>query len=230
MVKPSPILQDRSFLKKLNGLTFGDSAADGIVRGNTFYHAPMDFKVSFAKNWLISNRPNSISAEAPKGLAMLQMTVKDINKRLTPRQFLRTRLAVENPLSESKLNIASFKGHTAVVFGKTPYGQRKVRVAVILVESQAFVFFGSAKSEQAFYRYDVSFMQSIQSFARLAKKDKIAAQELKLNIIKAGRGTRFSALAKSSPITYHAEDQLRLLNDSFPTGTRKQGDLIKVVR
>lgn len=229
-VKPSPILQDHSFLKKLNGLTFGDSSADGIVRGNTFYHAPMNFKVSFAKNWPISNRPNSITAEAPKGLAILQMAVQDINKRLTPRQFLSTRLGVEKSLSESKLNIAGFKGHTAVVLGQSPYGERKVRVAVILVGSRAFVFFGSAKSQQAFYRYDGSFMQSIQSFARLAKKDKIAARELKLNIIKVGRHTRFSALAKSSPITYHAEDQLRLLNDSFPKGTRKQGDLIKVVR
>lgn len=229
-VKSSPILQDHTFLRKLNGLTFGDSAADGIVRGDTFYHAPMDFKVSFAKNWFISNRPNAITAEAPKGLAMLQMAVQDINKRLTPKQFLSTRLGLKKPLSELELNIAGFKGYSAVVLGKSPYGERRVRASVILAGSRAFVFFGSAKSSQGFSRYDSFFLRSVRSFARLTKKDRVAAKELKLNIIKVRRSTGFGALAKLSPITYHAEDQLRLLNDAFPKGTRKQGDLIKVVR
>ena len=73
-------------------------------------------------------------------------------------------------------------------------------------------------------------MKAIKSFSRLMNSDIKMARELKLEVKSMVANTSFSTLAKSSPITYHAEDQLRLLNDSFPKGIRKLGDLIKVVR
>lgn len=65
----------------------------------------------------------------------------------------------------------------------------------------------------------------------LNRKDRVAAKELKVALTRINRSYKnMNALSKNSPITHHAEDQLRLLNDLFPNGEPKLGDLIKIVR
>jgi len=223
--------QDVMFLKKIEGLTFGDSEKDGIIRGNRFYHPDMNFKVTFPVNWLILNKPNSIAASAPHNDAFMQLTLEDLNKKITPREFLRTRLGLDTTISEAPLSVGKRPGYQAIVKGKTPYGQGKVRVAVLFDGSRAFVFFAATKKASRFADVDKQVLNSIKSFSTLSDKDRKAAKELKVVVVRANRGNRnIKILAKNSPITHHVEDQLRLLNDLFPNREPKLGDLIKIVR
>jgi len=73
-------------------------------------------------------------------------------------------------------------------------------------------------------------MASLKSLSRLTPQDRRVAKELTIQLEKAQRNTNVAALAKSSPITHHAEDQIRLLNGLFPSAEPKSGDLIKIVR
>jgi len=223
--------QDVMFLKKIEGLTFGDSEKDGIIRGNRFYHPDMNFKVTFPVNWLILNKPNSIAASAPHNDAFMQLTLEDLNKKITPKEFLRTRLGLDKTISEAPLSVGKRPGYQAIVKGKTPYGQGKVRVAVLFDGSRAFVFFAATKKASRFADVDKQVLNSIKSFSTLSDKDRKVAKELKVVVVRANRGNRnIKILAKNSPITHHVEDQLRLLNDLFPNREPKLGDLIKIVR
>ncbi|PHS72750.1 MAG: peptidase M48 [Cycloclasticus sp.] len=221
---------DINFLNKLAGLTFGDSEEDGVTRNNVFYHKDLNFKVKFPASWLISNRPNAIAASAPKDEAFMQVIMQDLNQKLTPKQFIKTRLGISNFIGERPLSIDGFRGHTVVADGETPYGQRQTRVAVLFDGRRAFIFFSAAKQKNTFARFDPYFLNTIKSFSRLNSKDKRIASELTLKLIKFKRSQSLSVLAKSSPITHHAEQQLRLLNGFYPKGEPKSGDLIKIVR
>ncbi len=68
-------------------------------------------------------------------------------------------------------------------------------------------------------------------FLSLAVRIKLTAKELSIKLITVNRTRRsVEVIAKNSLISHHAEDQLRLLNDLFPVGEPKLGDLIKIVR
>jgi Putative Zn-dependent protease len=73
--------QDIFFLKKIEGLTFGDSEKDGIIRGRRFYHPELNFKLDFPSDWLISNKPDSITAITPNNDAFMQLRLEDLNKK-----------------------------------------------------------------------------------------------------------------------------------------------------
>ncbi len=224
-------IQDTKFLKRLVGLTFGSSEEEGVIRGNTFYHLKLNFKMTFPTDWLIANRPNSVDASAPRNAAFMQLMLKDPNKKLTPKQFLKTRLGVEQAITEAPLMVGELRGHTAVVVGKTPYGQGKLRVAVLFEGLKAFVFYSAAKQTKDFIRYDQHVLNSIKSFSKLNRKDQLVAKELSIKVTMVERSRRnMKTLAKGSPISRQAEAQLRLLNDFFPAGEPKLGDLIKIVR
>lgn len=227
----SVIGQDITFLKKIEGLTFGDSEKDGIIRGRRFYHPDMNFKVTFPESWLILNKPNSIAASAPHNDAFMQLTLEDINKKISPREFLRTRLGLDKTISEAPLSVGKLLGYQAIVKGKTPYGQGKVRVAVLFDGSRAFIFFAATKQADRFADVDKLVLNSIKSFSALSRNDRKVAKELKVALVKVGRRNRnIKIMAKNSPVTHHMEDQLRLLNDLFPNREPKLGDLVKIVR
>jgi predicted Zn-dependent protease len=77
-----------AYFMNINGMTFGDSEKQGIRSGNNFYHLAMGFALSFPKQWHINNNPASLHAIAPNGDAAIQVTVTDINKKLSPKQFV----------------------------------------------------------------------------------------------------------------------------------------------
>lgn len=220
--------QDIVFLRKLAGLTFGDSEQDGIIRKSSFYHSGLNFKVMFPEGWQVSNGQKAIAAQQPKGEAFIQLRLQKLDGEQTPEQLLKANLGAI--ISEQSLSVGSFIGHTVVVNGKTPYGQGKIRIAVLFVEKQAFVFFASAKKAAAFEYFDRLFLKAIKSFSRLSAADKKLASELKIRLTKISGSKSIRTLAKESAIAHHAEDQLRLLNDYFPVGEPKSGDLVKIVR
>lgn len=220
--------QDVQFLKRLDGLTFGDSERDGVIRGDTFYHKELGFSVKFPTKWLINNGENAIDASSPKNEAFIRLTVQDINKRVTSKQFLKARLNGQKMLSEMTLPAG---GYSAVVEGKTPYGEGNLRVSVLFHGQRAFIFYSTAKRANQFALFDSLMLRSIKSFAVLTPKNSWLGKALKIHLSKASyRAKSVNKISRQSPITHHAEDQIRLLNGLFPKGEPKTGDRIKIIR
>ncbi len=218
------------YLTLMENLVIGESAHEGVTRGNTFYHADMGFTLSFPKGWKIQNMPDRIVALAPNGGAILQMGAEDINKRISPREFMQSRLGLKKLKSEGRINPDGLQGHSAVAPIKTTYGTRDARFNVIYLGDRAFILAGVVKDPSQIAVYDKAFLASAKSFHRITNKEKEIAKPLRLHMTKVRPGMTISKYAKQSPYTDHAEERLRLLNGIFPTGELKPGQMVKTVR
>jgi len=226
-----PSRQDEAFLRRLVGLTYADSEQDGVIKGGTFYHADLDFKIDFPKGWLIKNEQNSVLAMAPMNDALLQLSMESRPQGLSPRQFLRAKLEQAVVLSEKALKVTGRIAHSALISGKTPYGVGKMRVAVVFDGARAFVFYAAVKKANEFNHFDKKFLSGIQSFAKLTRSDRRLAKPLTIQLMRLGSRTNsLSSAIKRSLIPHHAEEQIKLLNNIFSAGALKSGDLIKIVR
>ena len=54
------------YLTTINGIAYGSSKAQGIVRDNRFYHADMGITVAFPRGWTIENQRDRLLAFTPK--------------------------------------------------------------------------------------------------------------------------------------------------------------------
>ena len=224
-------IRNRSeYLALMENLVIGESEKEGITRGNNFYHAGMGFSLTFPKGWKIQNLPDRLVATAPGGGAILQLGAEDINKRISPREFMQTRLGLKKLKAEGKLNPDGLNGHSAVAPIKTSFGTRDARFNVIYLGDKAFILAGVVKDQSQIPAYDKEFLTSAKSFHRITSKEREIAKPLRLHMIKAKPGMTIAKLAKQSPYTDHAEERLRLLNGIFPTGEIKPGQMVKVVR
>ncbi len=224
-----PVRNHQRYMKLLNGVVFGDSEKQGILRGRNFYHKDLDFTLTFPQHWKIDNLPDVLIARPPRGDGFLQMSMQDLNKRISPREFILQRMNLDNLQRGENFQHAGMSGYTAVAHGRSPFGNRLIRVTVLYYNKSAYIFYGTAKRSNEPYKYDADFIATARSFRPLTSKERQLAKAQQLKIIKAKKGTRFAHLAKTSHINHHAEEQLRLLNRYYPKGEPQTGSLIKIV-
>ena len=62
------------YLGELEGLPFGTSRQQGIVRDNRFYHAGLGITIAFPKDWVVLNQRNRLLAAHANAGCALQMT------------------------------------------------------------------------------------------------------------------------------------------------------------
>ncbi len=222
-------LDRERFLRYLDGLTFGESEHEGVVRDQQFLHKPLDFGLTFPGNWVIQNGSDSLLAIAPGQAAFLQVTVETLTQPLAQQRYLQQK-GLRELRNGVPLEIRGFQAYAATAPLATKSGKRYARVVVLYDQQHAFMFTGISRSPRQQTRFDTIFEKIARSYHKLSAAEKDLAQGRKLTLIKAGATTRFSALAKQSPIAKRAESQLRLLNDMYPKGEPKPGQTIKVVR
>ncbi len=216
------------YMSLIDGMVFGDSPHEGILRGRDFYHEGLEFSMRFPQNWNMTNLPDRILLTAPGGSALMQINAEDINKKLSPRNFMIQRMGLNNLEDESPLNINGLAGHTGISVITNKQGSNPTRFIVIYFQQRAYIIAGMAKGNNL-AKYDNVILATAKSFHALTADEKVLAKPIRINIVKADSKTRFSRLAKQSPLKSHAESNLRLLNAKYPTGEPEIGELIKVL-
>ena len=221
--KPSDNGRD-AFLKHIDGMVFGDSAAQGIRRGNRFYHRDLNFALEFPPGWRLENRPDRLLAIAPDGKAQAQLTSQDLNQRETPREFMIRRLGIKNPAGE-EISPAGLPGYTAPL----KIQGRPGRVSVIFHRNQAYVLASVALDGADSQAVDAAMRQTALGFHPLREDEKALAEPLRLRLKPAVAGDTYARLAQGSRLPGDAQAQLRLLNGHYPQGEPKPGDILKIV-
>jgi predicted Zn-dependent protease len=217
----------QAYLQQIDGMVFGDSEAQGIRSGRHFYHGPMGFALDFPERWQIQNKPTKLVAVAPGGGAFLEVRVDDINRKVSPEEFMRTRLKIDRLYEGKKLRNHGLTGYTGVA--KTQDG-RPVRISVVYFRDQAFMFFGAVKDPKSFRQHDDAFIAAASSLRTLSRSEQHLAKAKRIKIVQVGSRDSYANWSRKSQISNSPLQQLRLLNDDYPSGELERGQDAKQIR
>ncbi len=220
------------YLQKINGMTFGDSRAQGLVRGRNFYHEPLGLTLQAPQGWQFHNETQQlliVSADEEAAVAMQAVNTR--GDQSAALNQLAAQLKVENIRTE-RLNI---NGLPATSFTGTSQGNTIEAFAVTL-KGNDFVLRPLAKSAQGRERYRREMRGIIESFRLMNANDAAAARPYTLRTVampRAVAGSAFHTLAQEAVRTAdvaNAEGQLRLLNQAYPQGEIAAGMLVKTIQ
>lgn len=214
-----------AFLKRLEGVPFGDSAETGVRRGQHFYHAPLGFALSVPEGWSMLNRPDALIAHNADQQAFVAMSLEPNPQRLRPEELLHQRVGGQRLVAGVELQQAGLQGYSAVLAGNSPK-----RLAVVQQGERTYLFVGVVRGQTSLQSQDERFMQVIKSFRPLSAAERKQAEPLRIQLVKAAPGQNMAALAKHSKLPGDALMTLRLLNNLYPTGEPRPGDWLKVAR
>ncbi len=214
-----------NYLKRIEGMTYGDSQVAGILRKNGFYHKDLDIRLISPDNWEVLNTPNSLIFIAPEGKASLQVSVSDQVRKETPKNYL-SRLTSGEVYQSKELKLG---GHQAFLT-LLEENFRISRVAIVFKNKRIFTFYGTTeKNGLDIGEFDNQFLSIIESFRDLKATEIELTEPLLIKSYKVARGDSYSLLARKSPIPFDPESRLRLLNGDYPDGNLEVDAWIKIV-
>lgn len=212
------------FLQKMAGVHFGDSPEQGVIRNNLFMHEKLGLAVQFPAGWRMQNRPDRVAAMSPKGDAMVEL--RPGPKQGKPIDALQKGLKLD---SGARYDNGDISGYPAAFAAGAQQG-KPVLVAAVAFSGAQYLIAGMAKDAAVYNRERTTLRTAINSFHALTEQQRQIARPYTIRLVAAQPGTTMASLAAQSPLGKQAESRLRLMNDLYPSGEPRPGQLLKVVQ
>jgi predicted Zn-dependent protease len=222
-----------AYLKAIDGLPFGSSREQGIVRDNRFYHAGMKLTMAFPRGWTVQNERDRLLVFTKRKESVMQVTLEKRPEKKAPREFLLQRLRGASIVRGDVLSVHGMEGYALITRSGSPLdgGSGPVRWAVLYRGTQAFVFGAASRSSDDGAPLDDGvFMSSIATLREMKPAEYPLAEPYRLKIIQATDKTKIEDYAKDMPVEKFKKEELLLLNGLYPKGQPQAGESIKVVQ
>jgi len=220
------------YLKAIDGLPYGSSKVQGIVRDNRFYHADMRITLAFPRGWTVDNERDRLLAHTHGKDAIMQLTADTRPQKQSPREYLIGKLRGASFSRGAELNVNGMEGYTVVTRSGSPLdaGSGPVRWAVLYRDKTAFLIGGASRSSEAGVPLDDGlFLSSIQTLRDMRPAEYPLAEPYRIKVIRATADMKLDSYAKDVPREKYQQEELQLLNGIYPKGKLAEGELIKVV-
>ncbi|MBV6416205.1 MAG: Beta-barrel assembly-enhancing protease [Steroidobacteraceae bacterium] len=221
------------FLHHLDGLPYGSSRVQGIVRDNRFYHAGMGITMAFPRAWTVDNLRDRILAYTRNKDTVMQVTVDARPPTQSPREFLLTRLKGKPVAFSEAIESNGMQGYSIVTRNGSPLdnGQGPVRWAVLYRDNSAYVFAGASRaSVNSRPEADGVIRSVVETMRGLKPAEFPLAEPYRIAVVPYDGKTPLSTYAHDVPVESYQLEELELMNGLYPDKVPAFGQLFKIVQ
>ncbi len=216
------------YLKLVQGIAFGESADQGLVRGRNFYHSALGIALTAPVGWRMQNSAEQLALLNAAGDAALILKPVPPNAGKTHAEIIKNGFKP----TQGKSEVAAINGLQATRFsGARQDAQGKTQsLDFTLVngpDNKVYVLQQAARDAATLQANRTILLEAEGSFRPMNAQDKAAAKPWVIKLQPYPKGG-FAELAKHSALP-NAESQLRLVNGFYGGGEPKLGQLVKVV-
>jgi predicted Zn-dependent protease len=221
------------YLTAINGIAYGTSKAQGVVRDNRFYHADMGITVAFPRGWTIENQHDRLLAFTPKRDALMQIMIDRKPDKQAPREFLLSKLqgysvAKGEPITTTEGN----EGYTIVTRNGSPVdgGSGPVRWAAVYRGQSVFITAGASRSAlNGVPEIDGLVLSVAETLRGLKPSEFPLAEPYRVKVMKATANSNLAEYSADMPEDRFKKETLELINAMYPNKKPAPGQLFKIV-
>lgn len=221
------------FLAAIDGVTWGDSARQGFVRGRTFSHPELGFTFTVPPGFTIRNTTDAVLASGPHGARFILDGGRDPGGPLT-EYIARTwapAIAREQPtgrlrgLAPERINgLDAARGVLPVRIGGRVFDALLVAVRM---NGTIYRMTGLAPRDSGLLR---PLEQAAWSFRRLSAGEAAGLRETRIQVVPVRPGDTVESLAPRMNVNSHAVERFRVLNGLGPGEALPPARRVKLVR
>jgi predicted Zn-dependent protease len=223
--KTKPI--SANFIYEFEGIMFGKSVANGIVRANKFLHPEINFYIEFPEGWKIDNQAAGVGAYSSNKDAALFLTTEkqDLTPETAAKQFI-SKLNNKYKSQMDKSESMIINGNKAYIVRFHEKGRNYDTYAYalwIVLDKKLFRFVGMSSGK------DVDLLKkSVDSFRSLTASERKSIMQKYLAVVKANSNESLESLSKRYSNLLKMS-LTAIINDKKPEDKLNKGDEVKIV-
>jgi predicted Zn-dependent protease len=222
-------VNEESYLRRLDGMVYGEDPREGFFDGQRFLHPGMRFQVDFPQGWRTANQKQAVGAVSPPPQqdAIVQVSLaRGSSPEAAAQAFFSQQQGVRGG-SASRVSVNGLSGVVVPFQAQSQQGNLTGTALFIEHGSSVFMVLGYA-AEQRWDARQGAVEGAMQSFRPLTDQAALTAQPLRLDIVQADRAITVEQLARERQAAVPAA-KLALLNQVEANQPLRSGKLVKMV-
>lgn len=227
------LVNRNSYLRRLDGLVYGDDPRQGYVQSGAFYHPDLKITFPIPSGWKTQNTPQQFQMGEPNGKAVQILTTAPGNSLDEAANAVAKQLNLNSPQASR----TTINGFPAIAIQGDQVGQDQSGQQGITASTLSYVI-QDGKTLYALIglcgpgtlgSYGSAFQRTAQGFRRLTDAAKInkAPERIRIKTAKGGQ-TLASALAANG-VSSKRYEEMAILNGMQTSTKLSAGQLYKVV-
>ena len=213
------------FLRRLNGMIFGENPRLGYFAGNRFLHPDLRFQIDFPTGWTKANMAEAVVAQSSDKAAQFQLLPAKGSPGSVIQEFVKQQgITVRQ---SSNTNINGLPAAQAEFEATTEQGALYGIATSVQLNGQTYLLLG-LMAAQAANQYASTVLATMRSFRQLTDPAAINVQPARLEIVTVPTDMSGSVFVKRFPSTV-PDEEVYVIN-GIESGTNlKGGTLLKRV-
>lgn len=217
-----------SYLRRIDGLVYGEDPRQGYFENNRFYHPELKFQFPAPSGWRTVNTPSQVQMAPESGNALMMLTLsnqKSLNRaadqllqqyqfELTGRQNVQV-----NGLSALELQGRQVDQQSGQVI--------QMQAFLIQYSSRIYQIIGLAY-QQNFNSYRNEFNRTMKGFDKLTDPAKLNVKPERIKIVELNSDMTLQQALSQNGISSNRLEEFAILNGMQLNDRLSRGDLIKV--
>lgn len=226
-----PIVNRNTFLKRIEGLVYGEDPRQGYREGNAFYHPGLKFQFPVPAGWKYQNSPQAVQMAPPDGKALLMLTLAQGNDL----QSAANAVLQQNNLQLLDSKQVSVNGLNAIALASTPKAvqgqqQQDLRVLSYLIQYGGNIYHLLGVTPTSLYnQYGQYFLNTMQGFAQLTDQSKLNKKPDRIRLKTVNTNTTVENALKGFSVPSAKLEEHALLNGMKLTDKISSGTMLKVI-
>lgn len=212
------------YLQKMADVVFGDSPGYGTLRNNLLLHDKYGLAIEIPPGWQVQILARRVVATNPGADAQFELLQGAKDGK--PLETLQKWVELD---AGARYDSGKLGGYPAAFVAGAQQGKPVVAAAVRFGGTQ-YLIAGMARDRLAYERERSALRGAINSFRAITPAEKQAIRPHMVQLLSVEPGVTMAGLARKSPLGDEAEAQLRLINNLYPNGEPKSGQLLKIVQ
>lgn len=218
------------FLKRIDGIVFGDNPDQGIARGGAFLHPVLRFRIDFPNGWEIQNSPQQVVAKAPGAdiFMLLQLVEQPQGRNIEEIALNSMQRSGFRPVQGGRTTINGLDAFVGVYQGQMEgLGAVAMRAAHVAHNKSVFIV-GGLVAPRVFEQADGAFTTSIRSFRALSAAEAEGIRPNRVDFYVVRDGDTWASIAERGGGTI-TPATLAVMNGATPGSAPRVGTRIKIV-
>jgi predicted Zn-dependent protease len=222
-----------TYLKRIDGIVYGEDPRQGFVESNSFYHPKLKFRFPYPKDWKLINTPLQvqIAPENGKAIIILSLSQKKSLDEAADANIEALNLKVSERKSLKINGLSAILINSRQIPEKTQSNEQDtIRLQSYFIEynKNIYVFHGIT-FDSMYNKYSDPFTNTMSNFSRLTNPGKLNRQPQKIRIKEVQRSGSVKDVLGYYGIPEAQKKNMAILNNMGLADKLERGDLIKIV-